>query len=173
MDACLQWIEPKSTAVGRAKFRNELRVSPLALILGGALIFATVLTVASRIASSAWHLPSSIAIGLIIGGLLGAYNASIGRFPSVQQEIDLRSDGFTIRGTKKCSLRYDELRGYSIIYPTVDGVRHKLLSFYPRDGAGAFSIGIPATVSDDAIRALIADQIPFETIIDERALTIT
>jgi hypothetical protein len=172
METRIQWTEPKSTAVERARFRNQLRISPLVLIVGGAAIFAIMLTVAAWVTSGTRHLPSSIAIGLIIGGLCGAYNAWANRFPAKPQEIELHADGFTIRGTAKFSLRYNQLRGYSIIYPTV-GVRNRLLTLYPQHDAGAFSIGLPDTVSDDAIRDLIADQIPFETIIDERALTIT
>lgn len=173
MDTCIQWTEPKSTAVGRARIRNEVRISALVFVAAGAVIFGIMVPVAIRIASGTWRLPSSIVFGVTIGVLGGAYNAWANRFPAKRQEIELRADGFTIRGTGKFSLRYDQLRGYSIIYPTVEGVRYRLLTLYPRDDAGAFSIGIPATVSDDAIRALIADQVPFETIIDERAFTIT
>jgi hypothetical protein len=172
MDRCIQWTEPKSTAVGRANFRNQLRISALVLIAGGAVIFAITAPVAIRISSGTWRLPSSIVVGMTIGALAGACQAWATRFPAKPEDIELRADGFTIRGTAKFSLRYDQLRGYSIIYPTVEGVRHRLLTLYPRDNAGAFSIGIPATVCDDAIRDLIADQVPFQTIIDEQALTI-
>lgn len=110
---------------------------------------------------------------MTIGAVGGAYKASATRFPAKPQEIELHADGLTIRGTAKFSLRYNQLRGYSIIYPTVEGVRYRLLTLYPRDDVGAFSIGISETVSDDAIRDLIGNQIPFETIVDERALTIT
>jgi hypothetical protein len=172
MNTCIQWTEPQGIAVERAKIRNQFRRSPLILISLFAVVLGIVVPVVIRVTSGTWHLPSSVVVGVIIGALYGAYQARAARFPAKQQEIELRTDGFTICGTAKFSLRYDQLRGYSIIYPMVEGVRQRLLTLYPRDDAGAFSIGIPATISDDAIRELIAHQIPFETIIDERALTI-
>lgn len=173
MDPRIQWTEPKGTAVERAKLHNEMRLSAFILIIGSALTVALITPVVVRLASHSWHLLSSIGLGMIIGAVIGAYNAWATRFPSCQQKIELRPDGFTIRGTKKCSLPYDQLRGYSIIYPRVEGTRHRLLTLYPRETSGAFSIGIPPDVSNDAIRAVIADQVPFQTIIDEQALTMS
>jgi len=172
METRIQWTEPKDVALERARLRNELRISAPVQVVGSAVFFAIIFTVVNRLASRTWHLLSSIVFGAIIGALIGAYKAWANRFPSVQQEVELRPEGFTMRGTKECFLRYDQLRGYSILYPRAGGGRHRLLSLYPRESPGAFSIGIPSTISDDAIRALIADQVPFKTIIDEQALTI-
>jgi hypothetical protein len=173
MDTRIEWTEPKDTAAGRAKLHNEMRISTAVRVIGCALAIGLLAPVTLRLAGHSWHLPSSIASGMIIGALIGAYNAWATRYPARQQKIELRPDGFTIRGTRKYSLRYDQLRGYSIIYPRFEGTPHRLLTLYPRETAGQFSIGIPPNISNDAIRALIADQVPFQTIIDEQALTMT
>ena len=126
-----------------------------------------------RVSTGSWHLPWSLLLGAIVGTLLGVVAAFSARFPTKRQEIELREDGFTIRGTAKFSLQYDELRGYSLICPREGGIAHRLLVLYPRMDSGCFTIGIPDSVSDDAIRAILDEQVPFQTIIDERALKIT
>ncbi len=145
----------------------------LASIAGGVALLAITIPVLMRFSTGTWFFPSSLLFGAAVGALLGGGVALSARLPTKRQEIELREDGFTIRGTAKFSVPYDELRGYSLIYPSVEGIRHRLLMLSPRVGSGCFSIGIPASVSDDAIRDLLDDRVPFRTIIDERALKIT
>src|ERR1041384_5861941 len=139
MDARIEWTEPKDTAVGRAKLHNEMRISAAVWVIGCALVVGLTAPVIIRLAGHSWHLPSSIASGMIIGAVIGAYNAWATRFPSRQQKIELRRDSFTIRDRRECSLRYDQLRGYSILDPRFLGAPHRLLTLYPRETRGQFS----------------------------------
>ena len=90
-----------------------------------------------------------------------------------RQKIELGEDGFTIRRTAKCSLKFGRLRGYSFIYLQGGGIVHRLLVLYPSIGSGQFFIGIPRSVTDDAVRRGLDLDVAVVTITDERALTIT
>lgn len=85
-------------------------------------------------------------------------------------EAELRSDDFSVRDeTQERQLRYDQLRGYSLMESVSDGQRLHLLMLYPQSGR-ALSIGLPESVTDAQIHAYLSDHAPFVTIIDDDAL---
>lgn len=134
-----------------------------------ALGFAILGSVAVRIRTGSWHGATPAALFAVLGGVLGLGASFSQRTRMDRQEVELRADDFSVRGIQQHSMRYEELRGYSIVEPTIEATTHRLLILYPRSRR-AFSIGIAPEIADDQIHAMLAESVPFVTIIDDEAL---
>jgi len=143
----------------------------LLLAAASAGVLAALLPVLTRIVYGHWGWPATAVLGATMGLLIGLSEVFYRRYPTKRQEIELRTDDFTIKGTRQCTLRYDALRGYSIIKP--EDTPNRVLILYPIVETGQYSIGIPDDVADNIIHAIIAGRIPFVSIIDEQAFELT
>ena len=170
----MHWTEPRQSAIAQASILSPpalvLRMSAL---LGSAVAtsIALLFLLANRSRTGVWAWWDAVGIGAIVGAIYAVATA-VSRLPLVtakRQKIDLRPREFWIRGDREFTVRYDELRGYSIIMPSLGGTRLRTLLLYPRTD-GQFSIGIPEQVGDEAIHQLLGPEVPFVTIIDEQAL---
>ena len=136
-----------------------------------AALLTSVFLIGMRFKTGIWHW-SAITYGGVLGAFLGAGVGMAGRFPSHQQEIELRVNDFSIRGTKEVSMRYDQLRGYSIITQGAAGQNHRALLLYPENESGLFSIGIEPSVTDEMIHARLSSHTGFRTFVDDQAFKI-
>jgi hypothetical protein len=160
--------------MARARLQNQWRrpvTFTLLLSAAGAAALAVLLPVLTRLVYGQWGWPATAVLGAAMGLLIGFSGLFSGRYPIKQQEIELRADDFTISGTRQCTLRYDTLRGYSIIRP--EDTPNRVLILYPIVESGQYSIGIPDDVADAIICDIIASRVPFVSIIDEQALKFT
>ena len=170
----MQWAEPSETANGRERFWNQPRITVPTMLFTtaiGALVCSFLGAAIIRICTGGWHWPTSVLISAVIGGIFGLVASFGQRVRVTPQEVELRSHDFSVWGAQEQQMRYDQLRGYSLIQPTVHGIAYRLLMLYPRTGR-AFSLGIPPSVPDDQIHAYLRDHVPFVTIIDNEALNV-
>ena len=170
----MHWTEPRHSAIARARFWSPpafvLRLSAilgLAVAVSVAFLFVAVF----RSRSGVWAWSDAFAIGGIAGAI-SALATAVSRLRLVtakRQKIELREREFWIRGDRDFTVRYQELRGYSIMTSSLDGTASRTLLLYPR-ADGHFSVGIPGQIVDQAIHQLLGPEVPFVTIIDEQAL---
>ena len=168
----MRWTEPLGTAKGRERFWNQPRISIPVMLVGtfaGAFMCSLLGVLMTRVSTGSWHLPVSALLPAAIGGLLGLVGSFQQRVRVRPQAVELRSDEFSVRDTEERRMRYDQLRGFSLVQATVEGTLHRLLLLYPRTGR-AFSIGIPETVTDEQIHGYLRERVPFVTINDDEAL---
>jgi hypothetical protein len=166
----MYWKEPLETVKGRERFWNQPSIP---FMVAATACFASLYSLlgvfGARVCTGDWHLPISVLLPAFAGALHGLAMSMGQRVQVSRQEVELREDDLSVRGTQDRQIRYDQLRGYSLIQPIIDGVVHRLLMLYPQTG-GAFSVGIPETVEDEQIHRYLRGQVPFLTIIDHEAL---
>ena len=169
----MHWREPIETIQAREQFWNQPRITAsimLAVTASGVFGGALLGTLAVRILTGDWHWPTAPLLGTIFGGFFGLAFSYPRRVRVSTQEIELRSDDFSMRDdTQERQLRYDQLRGYSLMESLSDGHRLRLLVLYPQAGR-ALSIGLPENVTDAQIHDYLSDHAPVVTIIDDEAL---
>ncbi len=168
----MRWNEPLTTVKGRERLFNRPGIM-VPIMLGTAMFVALVCAlcgcIAIRVRTGSWHWPLSALISAAFGGFIGLVISIQQRVRFFPQEIELRSEDFSVRDTHERQMRYDQLRAFSLVQPTRGGTVYRLLMLYPRTGR-AFSIGIPEDVTDEQIHACLRDHAPFATIIDDEAL---
>jgi hypothetical protein len=171
----MKWVEPREAARARSGLFRKPKLLFFAFLSGfliGALAFTVTTAVTVRLTKGIWQWRLSLLIGVFAGlgfGFSSGFDF-LKRYPVLQQEINLNEQGFWIRGTKEYSMRYDQIRGYSIIHKVSGKDIVRTLLLYPKEEEGLFSISLPESISDRDVHSLISNQIPFVTIVDERAL---
>lgn len=164
------WVEPRETARARARFWNQPRIIvPLMLfsVMAPFAFLALLAAIGIRLNSGSWEWKLPMLSGTVAGLGFGLV-AFINRHPATQQEIELRTEDFVIHGTPECCMSYDRLRGHSIIQAPLGNTVCRALLLYPKTN-GQFSIGLPETICDNTIHAVLSKRLPFLTIFDEKS----